>query len=398
MRMRWTTGIAVLLWLVAVALIGGAFASLVLPGSELIPDRPNILDFVSVVLVMLTFPTVGAVIAWQRPRNPIGWIFCLVGLTVVVGVAASEYAHRSTMTGLNLPLVALVAWLGNWTWIVGIGLALTLVLLLFPTGHVPTARWRPLLWIAIVVMVVAGLAEATAPGILDGYERAALRNPVGLPAAFEPVSDAVRNLAPLALLLVGLAAAASLVGRFRAARGVERQQMKWFLYPAWVVIVGLALVNVFQNRLPVAWYVLLLGLAGMPISAGIAILRHRLFDIDLLISRTLVYVALTATLAALYVGSVIALQGLLSGFAGGGGLAVAASTLAVAALFQPIRGRIQRVVDRSFYRSRYDAARTLDRFTGRLRDEVDLARLTDELRDVVEDALQPAAVSVWLRR
>lgn len=393
-RIRW---LAWILLALAVVMVGGAFASLALPGSDFLPDRPTLLDFLTVTLVILAFPSVGAYIAWRRPDHPIGWIFCLVGLTVVVGVAATEYVHRATLTEAELPAFIWVAWLGNSTWVVGLGLGLTLVLLLFPTGRVPGPRWRPVLWLSLSVIVVAGLAEATAPGVLDGYEAAGLRNPLGLPEVWTPISDLVRGLGPVVLLLLGLASAVSLVLRFRSARGVERQQLKWFLYPAWIVIVGLALLNIFQNRLSAAWYVLLLGMGGMPLAAGIAILRHRLFDIDLLINRTLVYAAVTVTLGAVYVASVIALQGLLSGFAGGGSLAVAASTLAVAALFQPVRRRIQRAVDRRFYRSRYDAQRTLERFSGRLRDEVDLERLTTELASSVEESLQPASVSVWLR-
>jgi len=246
------------------------------------------------------------------------------------------------------------------------------------------------------------LAFAVRPGPLD--DELTIPNPFGISGPIGDLARAVTDVFVWPLVTLALASFTALVTRFVRARGDERQQLKWVAYAATIMAVGMAaglVVGLAEKGDDPAFswlfHVTLLGLGLIPVAAGIGILRYRLYDLDLLINRTLVYAALSATLAAVYIGLVIALQGVLSGFTGGNSLAVAASTLAVAALFQPVRRRIQNAVDRRFYRSRYDAQRTLAAFSSRLRHEVDLAHLTDELRGVVAETLQPASVSVWLR-
>jgi hypothetical protein len=234
---------------------------------------------------------------------------------------------------------------------------------------------------------------------------------VGLEIVGE-VMTALEPVAPMMFVATILLCAASLVARYRQARGPERQQLKWFFY-AFLLSIAILNIGTIGGALLVGgdpnaareaplyvlyWSVLWPAtIITIPISIGIAILRHRLYDIDLIINRTLVYGALTAILAAAYVGAIAVLHVVLQPFTQGSQLAVAASTLAVAALFQPLRGRIQRAVDRRFYRSRYDAERTVDRFAGRLRDELDLAALSAELIGVVGETVRPARAGLWLR-
>jgi hypothetical protein len=264
--------------------------------------------------------------------------------------------------------------------------------------------------VTAVVICLLVLAAAFAPGPLAGDDT--IENPFAIHGVVGDLLGVVRpdSLGLLLLATVTLTAVSSLVIRFRRSRGLERQQIKWLAYAAGitamllltqvVTVLGpeLSIVQIPAVVAELTWILTIAGFASFAPAAGIAILRYRLYDIDLLINRTVVYGALSATLAVLYVGLVIGLQGVLSGFTGGEGLAVAVSTLAVAALFQPFRRRMQRAVDRRFYRSRYDAQRTLEAFSVRLRHEVDLARLTDELLDVAESTVQPAGVSVWLRQ
>ena len=398
---RWTTWLAWGLWAITVALF--AFALARATSSEL-PDRPGVLDVLTLGLVILAFPTVGAIIASRRPGNPIGWIFCAIGLSVITGVASYEYALYARHVAPSLPAVTFVAWVGSWTWFVGMGLAGTLVLLLFPDGRPPSPRWRIVGRLSVVLIGITVVAHAVRPGLLDDYDDLAIPNPFGMTGPIGDLALAVIDLFAWPLVMLAIASFAALVTRFVRARGDERQQLKWVAYAAGLMAVGIFATLVVslagkEDDPAFGWvpYVGFLGLGLIPVAAGIGILRYRLYDIDLLINRTLVYGVLSATLAAVYVGLVIALQGLLSGFTGGNSLAVAASTLAVAALFGPVRRRIQKAVDRRFYRSRYDAARTVEAFSSRLRHEVDLAHLTDELRGVVAETLQPASVSVWLR-
>jgi hypothetical protein len=363
------------IWLVVLAL----FAAIVPTALE---DGPA--QFVSYLLFVLAFTTVGALVASRRPRNAIGWLLLLAGASYVLG-GLSQHAVDDGRAG------AFVAWIGEWIWLAGIGPVATFGLLLFPTGHLPSPHWRPVAWLAAAGLAAGVGAIAFKPG---RFESSPIENPFGIPGL-----PGWTGSAGLLVLLAAVAGSiASLAARYRAAGPQERMQLKWLLYAAALVATGVvatapleALIG--EAAVDVTNAVISFTLATVPIAMGIAILRHRLYDIDLVIRRTLVYAVLTATLAAIYLGSV-----LLVGLAvGRSGLAVAVSTLAVAALFRPALRRIQAIVDRRFYRRRYDAQRTLDAFGARLRDELDLEMLGADLRGVVRDTMQPASVTLWLR-
>jgi hypothetical protein len=352
--------------------------------------KDGVLPFVAYTVFVLAFATVGALVASRRPRNPIGWLLLVAGFSYTLGgvtVNASEHGDPG-------PWHEAAAWIGAWIWMAGIGPVATFGLLLFPDGHLPSRRWRPVAWLAGGGLAALLIGLATAPG---PFEDNGVENPTGLDAApWLPDMLAAVGGAALVLALVG--AIASLRARYRSGRAAERQQLKWLLYAGALVLAGVLVSLPIESLAGEAGVnlsnaITSVTIASLPVAMGIAILRYRLYDIDLVIRRTLVYGALTATLGATYLALV-----LLVGLAvGRSGLAVAVSTIAVAALFRPALARIQGVVDRRFYRRRYDAARTLEAFGGRLRDELDLEALAADLRGVVEDTVQPAHVSVWLR-
>lgn len=392
---RPSAALAIGLFLASVVLTALGTASLLLPGTELIPDRPSVFDFLTFSLTFIAFPSVGLLVAMKRPANALGWLFLVIGLGVTISVAAGEYTDRHVHTGADLPVVELVAWVGTSFWMVPLGLALTFAVLLFPTGRLPGPRWRPLAVASGVAIGATALGEAFRPGSLSDYEQSGLERPLAVGGALGDLLGFIADTGMLAIVVLGLISVLSLVLRFRRSTGTERQQLKWFLYPAALFLVGLGAASALQT--PFAWSVALLGLACIPVGAGIAILRHRLLDIDLVINRTLVYGSLTVLLGGVYIGSVLGLQALVSPLFGTDTVAVAASTLAVAALFGPARRRVQASVDRRFYRSRYDARRTLEAFTSRVRDELDPVHLAGELRAASEASLQPSFATVWLR-
>jgi hypothetical protein len=282
-----------------------------------------------------------------------------------------------------------------WAWYPAQGLMSTFLLLLFPTGHLPSRRWRPVAWAAGATITGVSLVAAVAPEPLD---EGLPPNPLGI-QQMAAVYEIAGPIAFFILGVLGLASVASLVVGFRRARGEERHQLKWFTYGAGVLILLLAASAVspaLNARVPAL--VVAAALAAPPLVIGVAVLRYRLYDIDRLINRTLVYGLLTATLGLAYAGVVLVL-GQLFGEAGGNppSWAVAGATLAVAALFQPARRHIQQAVDRHFNRRKYNAAKTIEAFSTRLRDEVDLDTLSAELLAVVDQTMQPAAASLWLR-
>jgi hypothetical protein len=345
--------------------------------------------------IVLVFSAVGALIASRHPGNAIGWLFLGAGVSAGVAALAGSYADYWVEARVGSALLGKTAALyGDLSWIPWILVPSTFLLLLFPDGRLLSRRWRPVAWCAAAAIgggFVAGVLHA---GHME--DRPQLTNPYGVDS---PLIDALQGFSWLLLLIAIVGSVASLIVRFRRAHGEQRQQIKWLAFAGAVagtcVIVFTILYDVVGEAAANA--AIMLGVLSIPLAAGVAILRYRLYDIDVVINRTLVYGALTAILAAAYLGCVLLLQLLLGGITGDSSLAVAGSTLAVAALFRPARGRIQDVVDRRFYRRKYDAAQTLERFGSQLRDEVDLGALRAELRSVVVETMQPAHVSVWLR-
>ena len=348
---------------------------------------------VVLALGLLTYPTVGLVIASRRPENAIGWLFCAVGVPFALSSACFAYTTYTLGAGGHLPGGEFTAWLNVWLFLPSLFGLPALLFLLFPDGRLLGPRWRPVVWLTVAAMIGVAAAPALRPGVMPDAAVHGTVNPVGIHGADAAV-DILEAVAGTAALLSIALAVASLVIRFRRSRGVERLQLKWFASAALLFALACLAFLALAGTLEFLGQLLILAAFSLiPVAAGAAILRYRLYDIDVVINRALVYGALTATLAAVYLGSV-----LLIGLAvGRSGFAVAVSTLAVAALFRPARARIQAAVDRRFYRRRYDAARTLEAFGGRLRDEVDLETLTADLRGVVSDTVQPTRVSLWLR-
>jgi len=336
---------------------------------------------------MLAFSTVGALVASRRPRNPIGWLLLGSVLCYAVGGA-----------GVTVAGPPLIVWAGAWAWGAGVGLAVV-TLLLFPDGHLPSRRWRPALWLAVagIVAFVVGTGFG-APTIGDSN----VPNPFAVQGSLGEVLAALQEAFPL-VIVAALVALVSVVVRFRRSRGIEREQMKWVLYAAALVGVGLVAQLPISIVMPpdaaanASNAVATSAFACVPVAIGIAILRYRLYDIDVLIRRTLVYGATSGAIALAFFGGIVVLQAVLRPVTSGSELAVAISTLASFALFQPVRGHIQRAVDRRFYRAKYDAEHTVDAFAARLRDDVDLDSLQVELLDAVTETLQPAHASVWIR-
>jgi hypothetical protein len=340
------------------------------------------------------FLVVGCLILARRPGNVIGWIFAAVGLLTMTGGLVEPYAEYAYVThpgSLPGPLVA--AWVFAWVWDPAIILTFVFPLLLFPTGRSLSARWRPVVWLAVGLTAAETVLGALKPSLVlpDGRTVA---NPIGVAGVGNRNASMLRTvLDGLTLLLLG-AAICSLVVRFRRSHGVERQQLKWFTYAGGLVL--LAPLGTFLlpdlGNLP---FVLVIAL---PIAVGIAVLRYRLYDIDRLINRTLVYGLLTALLGGVYAGLVLLLGQVFGGLGGEPpSWAVAGATLAVAALFRPGRRRIQEAVDRRFNRRRYDAIKTVEAFSARLREEIDLDTLSAELLAVVDQTMEPTRLSLWLR-
>jgi hypothetical protein len=381
----------------ATAAIGTLVLLVLGPGRSLRDDLFGGVGGASFVVLSLAYACVGAVVAARVPENPIGWMFCVTGLAFGLTMLSYEYARYGLYaTAEPLAGASLLAALPSEP-IAGL---LGLTVLLFPDGHLPSRRWRPAAASLLLAMALLAATDVLRPGRLD-EPFATVSNPLGIPG-WRRTMDVV-NVGGWLLVVVGTAAAAAAVAvRLRRARGVERQQLKLVL----AVGVFVTAVTTLDMTSWLVWphgdlqiRIGLIGLAfaAFPVAAGVAILRYRLYDIDVVINRTLVYGALTATLAAAYLGSVLLLQVILQPLTADSGLAIAASTLAVAALFRPARSHIQALVDRRFYRRRYDTQRTLEAFAGRLRDEVALDALSTELRGVVAETMQPAHVSLWLR-
>jgi hypothetical protein len=352
-------------------------------------------------LVPVSFSIIGAIVASRLPANPVGWLFCAAACVAAVDHFSAEYALYALLAQpTSLPAGEALAWLASWAWILYCG-CIALSLLLFPNGRPPSRRWRWLAWLSVFLTIAGAVWVAFSPGVIGNL--GSIRNPLGiegLPSGFKPVQTIM-----LALLFV--AALSTLVVRLRRARGIERQQIKWPAFTV-VVVAGSSFLSdtAISEAIGLRWlewagYVIFIpALIGFPISIGIAIVRYRLYDIDILINRTLVYGALSATLALIYFGGVATTQAIFRALTGQQEqpqLAIVISTLLIAALFNPLRRRIQRFIDRRFYRRKYDARKTLEAFSAKLRDETDLDALSDDLVGVVKETMQPSRISLWQR-
>ena len=359
-----------------------------------------------IYLPFLAFPLVGALIASRRPNNPIGWICLAIGIFWMLAIMSGSYAMYALRVASpgSVPFPAAIASLGEELAPATGELIGTYLLLLFPDGRLPSRRWRPLAWLSgavIVLMSVGGILAPERLQVLGG-----VRNPFGL-EQYPWLADAAQGITLLLPLCI-LASALSLVLRFLRSGAEEREQIKWLAFAALILGLGFSSFvipgiisphttssanSLWQNLLE---DIVTLSFAGVPVAIGFAVLKYRLYDIDLLINRTLVYGSLTAMLVLVYLGGVISLQYALRTLTGQESqLAIVASTLAIATLFNPLRRRIQGFIDRRFYRRKYDARQTLEAYSDKLRDETDLEALNNELVEVVRETMQPAHVSLW---
>jgi hypothetical protein len=352
-------------------------------------------------LLIFAFSTVGALVASRRPENPIGWLFCSGAFIWIVGELALEYGVYALITNPPgaLPAGAWAAWFGGWARGMGWFLIVVFLLLLFPTGRLPSPRWRPVLWAAVGYIGFFTLVVWLSPVSADTRLQEFVRNPLGLEIA---IMNLLVDLLYLTIPLLVVVSGTAVIVRFRSSRGDERQQLKWFAYAvaAMVVVFVIWFSLELAGLVPLSALAFTVPLLGLPIAVGIAILKYRLYEIDLLINRTLVYGSLSAALVVVYFGGVAITQAIFHALTGQEQqpqLAIVVSTLAIAALFNPLRRRIQSFIDRRFYRRKYDATKTLEAFSAKLRDETDLDALSGDLVGVVRETMQPAHVSLWLR-
>ena len=377
-----------------VLLVGGLSFTLMTRSS--IPESPYY-GLVTLSVLALAFSVVGAIIASRQPRNAIGWIFGGVGVTIGFSSFAGHYAEFWLASGFGRGVLGeTAAWFSSWSWTLLVYLPTSFLLLLFPDGRLPSPRWRPVAWCAVLGLIGFLAGYTLEPGPLEDFPE--ITNPYGVDS---PILEAVAIAGAILASASMVASAISLIVRMRQAGRTERQQIKWLAYggalAVGVVFVG-GVISVWIGE--VGYALTSIGLLGVPIFTGVAIARYRLYDIDIVINRTLVYGALTAALVAVYVGGVATLQALLRALTGQEQqpqLAIVVSTLAIAALFDILRRRIQSFIDRRFYRRKYNAAKTLEGFSSRLRDETDLKALNEDLVGVVRKTMQPEHVSVWLR-
>lgn len=385
----------------ASAVVSAVLRFLNLDAPKTVSQDPFIFD-VWFLLVSLSFATVGALVASRQPGNAIGWIFCALGVCNSLAVAGQGYSIYTLLTKtVHLPGGAVANWISSVLAGPIVFAMFALVLLLFPDGRPLSRRWRVVVWLDLMAIALI-FAFAFKPGPLD-TSLMDTTNPFGIVGA-GVLLEALGTAGILLALTMAVASAVSLVLRLRRSRGVERQQLKWFAFAGAIFCAAFATGPVLWSLPPSSgldwiWTVLFLSaVSTIPAAAGIAILRYRLYDIDVIINRTLVYTVLSTMLALVYVGSVVSLQYAFRALTGGNSqLAIVASTLAIAALFNPLRHGIQEFVDRRFYRQKYDAARVLETFSARLRDETDLDDLSADLASAVRETVRPEHVSLWLR-
>ena len=384
------------------AFVFGLLLVLLLIDRVLIPSVLDVTlaELVANVLVFITMATIGAVIASRRPQNLIGWLVLFFPVIGVIAVGTEVYARYATQVEPGALPGGEIAWLlANSMWAMAYGL-LPFMTLLFPSGTLLSPRWRWVAWGLVAAFGALIAADSLSPELDSGISPVA--SPLAIASA-APIMDAVFTIAAFTIAMLWAAAGVSLVVRLVRSSGVERQQMKWFVYTASIFALFMAAiiaVDLIGYAVPSPWEAYLVTGSILFLALGLAmgILQYRLYDIDLVINRTLVYGSLTALLGGIYVGGVIGLQATFRATTGEGGgeMAIVISTLAIAALFMPLRGRVQVLIERRFYRRRYNMAQTVAAFSARMRDEVDVDRLTAELVGVVEQTMQPAHASLWL--
>jgi uncharacterized membrane protein YhdT len=349
-------------------------------------------------LTAISYAPVGALIASRHPANPVGWLLCLYGFVISLSYFSAEYAIYTLLAQPDsLPAGEALAWVFSWMLPLVIGFS-TLSYLLFPTGRLPSRRWRWTVWLSVAFIVVGVLLGAFSSEPLS--DLGPIQNPLGIVGLADIYSAVLYTT--FSVLLV--AVISSVFVRLRRAGGVEHQQIKWFAYAVAANAIAVVLAYVIPGLIETPLWFERVGFAlnnivipAIPIAIGIAILRYRLYDIDIIINRTLVYGTLTVLLAGLYEGSIVLLQEAFRTLTGQqSGLAIVASTLLIAALFTPFRRRIQSFIDKRFYRRKYDARRTLEAFSAKLRNETDLDALSEDLVGVVRETMQPVHVSLWL--
>ena len=386
-RAQW---LAWCLWLLSVALFATGITLQETVGAT--ADQDSSLTKVGWALAFVGFATVGAVVASRQARNAVGWIFCAMALLLGVTILGTEWAAYTLVESPGAqPGGMLAAWVSSWSWF-PLGALVAFLVLLFPDGLVPSPRWRRVLRGMVGLAAAATVLAALRPGPLNGGgDHPWPDNPLGL-GALDRLAEPLVTVVFFVLYAVGLAAA---VVRFRRSRGDERSQLKWMTYS--LVVLALAALNPPPLSNAVGEVTFPVALALLPVAVAVAMLKYRLYDVDVVIRKTLVYGALTAVLAAVYFGAVVGMQAALAPVTEGSDLAIAVSTLLVAALFLPLRGALQGQVDRRFYRRRYDAQRTLDAFGARVREHVELEGLRADLERAVTETMQPERISLWLR-
>ena len=391
-RRRGPAILALALWLASVGTL--AATSVVVALSESEGDRLDLAS-ISVLVFVLACATVGALVAARRPSLPIGWLLLLSGFGYAFAGFGTSVAHL--VRSQDSPWLYLQV-ISGWVWGVSISLIGVFLLLRFPSGRLLSRRWRIVEWATIAALVAFAIGITVRPGRVEDSR---FDNPLGIPGALGRTIGHL-DQAFVVVFCAVILALVSVAIRYRRSRGTEREQLKWIVYAAVVVAIGLAV------QIPITQLVKdpklatdlqniesTLSIAFLPVAIGIAVLRYRLWDIERLINRTIVYVLLTVLLVGVYAGLVVGL-GAVTGRTGNP-IVIAGSTLVVAALFGPARRRIQALIDRRFYRRRYDAERVLAGFSARLRDEIELDTLSSEIRSAVTGAMQPSAVTIWIR-
>jgi hypothetical protein len=370
------------------------------------PEEP-LASFVTTLTLFLAtvmvaaYGLLGALTATRRPRNPVGWILWVMAALMAINLAGTYYVLlESIVFDGALPAVEVIGWLAGFGFSTALGLGLTFIPLLFPDGRFLSPRWRIVgAYAALgILLSLISISLGVGPATDDST------GSVGLSFAASVASWIATLTVFITVSAIALSSAAAVI-RFRRGDRTERQQLKWFAAAIALAGIGLVGATVFGQATSgpistlgaVAWVTAMVGLISVPIAVVIAVLRYRLYEIDRIISRTISWAAITSVLVVAFVGLVLGLTSLLGSVAGGSTFAVAGSTLVVFALFQPLRARIQRGVDRRFDRARYDARRTADAFAERLRNDVDLASVQGDLLGVVHSSLQPASVAIWTR-